>query len=75
MAKSHTNRFAGGFFTGRKDYMLKFIELVDNEINEFLKLNVVDYDQTMFSNVYLRNKDMFILYYGDWYDILINYNK
>lgn len=75
MSKSHTNRFAGGFFTGEKNYMLYFIKEVDNEINKFLELNVVDCEQTMFSNVYLQNKNIFELYYGDWKDIITGYNK
>lgn len=69
MCKSHTNRFAAGFFTGEKNYLLYFIHLVNQEIDKCLELNVVDCEQTMFSNVYLQYKDLFELYYGDWSNI------
>ena len=73
MCKSHRNRFAGGFITGRRDYLLGFILAVDQEMNKCLNLNVVDCDQTMYSNVYLQNKDKFDLYFGDWDCIITGY--
>lgn len=66
MAKSHTNRFAACFFTGSSCQFLKFIEGVDKEIDEFLRLNVVDCEQTMYSNVFLLHKDWFDLIFGYW---------
>lgn len=74
MCKSHTNRFTGGFFTGRYDYMLQFIEAVDKEIETCMDLGVVDCDQTMFSNVYLQKKDIFEIYYGEWRDVFTKYD-
>ncbi|AYV85787.1 MAG: hypothetical protein Satyrvirus41_2 [Satyrvirus sp.] len=74
MCKSHINRFAGTFFTGRKDYMLDFIKEVDKEIERCIKLNVVDNDQTIFSNVFLQNKNKFDLYFGDWHHLITRYS-
>lgn len=73
MCKSHKNRFAGGFITGRIDYLVGFILSVNEEIQKCLDLNVVDCDQTMYSNVYLQNKDKFDLYFGDWDSIIVGY--
>ena len=73
MAKSHRNRFAGGFITGNKEYLSEFIVEVEKEFTRFLDLNVVDCDQTIYSNVYLQNKHLFELYYGDWNDIITGY--
>jgi hypothetical protein len=73
MCKSHTNRFAAGFLTGRIDYLLWFINAVDEEIKKCIGLGVVDCEQTMWSNVYLENRDKFELYFGDWNEIIVGY--
>ena len=75
MCKSQTNRFAGGFFSGRYDYLLDLVKRFDHETNICLSLNVVDSDQTIFSNVYLQAKHIFELYTGDWGQIFTNYNQ
>lgn len=73
MCKSQQNRFAAGFVTGSKDLLLWFADQVDEEITKCMNLWVVDCEQTMWSNVYLQNKDKFELYFGDWDRIITGY--
>jgi protein YibB len=71
--KSNTNRFAGTMFSGSKEYLLKFNELLHTDIIEALNNNVIDCDQNFFSNVYVKNPNMFNLYFGDWSELITNY--
>jgi len=71
--KSNTNRFAGTMFSGHKNYLVKFNELLHTDIINALNNNIIDCDQNFFSNVYIKNPDMFDLYFGDWSELITNY--
>ena len=73
--KSNSNRFAGTMFSGHKNNLLKFNELLHTDILNALNNNVIDCDQNFFSNVYIKNPHMFDLYFGDWSELITNYYK
>jgi len=71
--KSNTNKFAGTMFSGSREYMLKFDQLLEADILDAFAQGVVDCDQSFFSNVYLKNPDIFVLHFGDWPELIKNY--
>lgn len=68
--KAGINRFAGGLFGGSSRNFVIFVELFDKVVEECLKNNLIECDQTLFVTAYLKNKELFDVYQGDWYDII-----
>ncbi len=71
--KSNENRFAGTMFTGSKNNLLLFDKYLEEDILEAFNKNVVDCDQSFFSNVYVKHSELFELYFGDWAQLITNY--
>lgn len=71
--KSHCNYFAGTMFTGGIENLKKLREYFNYEIDDCIKNNVVDCDQSLFTVAYLKHPDDFELYYGDFSDLIKNY--
>jgi protein YibB len=63
----HVN-LAGSLFAGKKEPILKFKSICFDIIEEFLNNNSINDDQTIYSYAYERNKDMFNLKKGNWFE-------
>jgi hypothetical protein len=73
LSKSN-NRFCAGSITGNKENIILFEDLLDIEISELLTKNIVHCEQSLFVLVYLKNKNLFELSFGnEWFGILRNY--
>lgn len=68
-------KYAGGLWTGHTSSLTKLISLFKKQLFEILSMRIFAHEETLFALVYKNNKDLFELYYGDYYQILINYNK
>lgn len=62
-----------GFFTGRGDYMLRFCNAIEQKFLEYLEKGYGHADEQLFSPVYFENRDMFEVYYGDYFQMISNY--
>lgn len=63
-----------GFFTGNSEYMYKTCDLIENKFLEYLELGYGHADEQLYSPVYFENPDMFDHYYGDYNQMITNYN-
>ncbi len=71
--KSHTNRLAGTMFSGSKNNLELLNTYILQEVEECLRLRTIDCDQSLFNVIYLKNPNMFELYFGDWSELITNY--
>lgn len=62
-----------GFFTGNYFYMNKVCELILNKFLYYLKLGYGHADEQLYSPVYFENQDLFEHYYGDYQQMITNY--
>jgi hypothetical protein len=62
-----------GFFTGRADYMLRFCNAIEAKFLEFVEKGYGHADEQLYSPVYFENRDLFEVYYGDYFQMISNY--
>jgi hypothetical protein len=63
-----------GFFTGRKDYFYRFCNAIERQFLKYLEEGYGHADEQLFSPVYFENRDIFEVYYGDYTEMITNYN-
>jgi predicted O-methyltransferase YrrM len=63
-----------GFFTGNERYMRVFCELIENQFLKYLVEGRGHSDETLFSSIYFENPELFEHYYGDYQQMITNYN-
>lgn len=73
--KSHSNRLAATLFSGAKHHMLMLEFLIEQEVQECLKQNVLDSDQSLFGVIFLKYPHLFRFYFGDWDSLFDNYHS
>lgn len=66
-------RFCGGFFVGKGTIIETFHHLVDEEISTCLSIGIAPNEEEVYAWIYHHHPELFYPYYGDYYDILINY--
>ncbi len=59
----------GGFFGGSRQAVDKYYHLFNEIWSAFLEHYKIDDDQTLAVACWLRNKDLFNMVRGDWYDV------
>jgi hypothetical protein len=64
-----------GFFTGNAHYMSIFCEKIMVMFNKMYLLGLGHADEQLFTLVYFENPDLFEVYYGDYFEMIINYCK
>jgi hypothetical protein len=62
-----------GFFTGNAQYMKEFCDRIENKFVECAKLGYGHADEQLFSLVYFDKPDIFEVYYGDYTEMITNY--
>jgi len=68
-----TCSMCSGFFTGNAHYMKEFCDRVEEEFVECAKLGYGHADEQLFSLVYFDKPDIFEVYYGDYTEMITNY--
>jgi hypothetical protein len=63
-----------GFFTGNAEYMHKVCGLIENKFLDYLEEGYGHADEQLYSPVYFENPDLFDHYYGDYSQMITNYN-
>jgi len=63
-----------GFFTGSAEYMKRFCDEIEAKFLHYLNLGYGHADEQLFSAVYFDNPDIFEVYYGDYTEMVTNYN-
>jgi hypothetical protein len=63
-----------GFFTGNAEYMYKVCDLLENKFLEYLELGYGHADEQLYSPVYFEHPELFEHYYGDYHEMITNYN-
>jgi hypothetical protein len=66
---------ASGFFTGHKDYLIKFCQLIIIKFLEYSHKGYGHADEQLFSPVVFENQEIFEFYFGDYKSIITNYEK
>lgn len=62
-----------GFFTGNAHYMKEFCDRIEDKFIECAKLGYGHADEQLFSLVYFDKPDIFEVYYGDYTEMITNY--
>ena len=62
-----------GFFTGRADYMKSFCDAIEAKFVDCVNLGYGHADEQLFSLVYFDSPDIFEVYYGDYTEMITNY--
>jgi protein YibB len=70
--KSHINRLAAGIMFGNGEIYKDIKTHFDAEYYNAIDKNLIDSEQSILTVVYLKNKEKFNLYYGDWYALFDN---
>lgn len=68
-------KIAGGLWTGGKNVLLDFFKLFKAHLFKMMSLRLFCHEETLFALTYINNKHLFESYYGNYYQILINYEK
>jgi hypothetical protein len=63
-----------GFFTARADYFKQFNNLILECFYDCLEKGYGHADEQLYSIVYFKNPDIFEHYYGDYQEMITNYN-
>ena len=66
---------ACGYFTAHKDIMIKVLNLFDKKLEHTLNNKIPMIDENILALTYTDNPDLFKLYYGNYFSILVNYKK
>jgi hypothetical protein len=64
-----------GFFTGNKEYMGVFCDLIIAKFVYYLDQGYGHSDETLYSPVYFDNPEIFQHYYGDYTEMITNYSR
>ncbi len=59
----------GGFFGGGRQAVESYYQLHKDVVDDFLKHNMIDDDQTVAVECFLRQPNMFNMVPGNWYDV------
>jgi len=62
-----------GFFTGSAKNMNTFTNKMVEKFLYYLELGYGHADEQLFSPIYFENRDLFDLYYGDYFQMITNY--
>lgn len=62
-----------GFFTGNAKHMKEFCDRIEEKFVECAKLGYGHADEQLFSLVYFDNPELFEVYYGDYTEMITNY--
>jgi predicted O-methyltransferase YrrM len=62
-----------GFFTGNKEYMMKFCNAMEKKFLEVLELGYGHADEQLFSIIYFEQPELFEFYFGDYFQMISNY--
>jgi hypothetical protein len=62
-----------GFFTGNAENMSLFATKIIEKFMYYLELGYGHADEQLYSPVYFENRDLFELYYGDYFEMITNY--
>jgi hypothetical protein len=62
-----------GFFTGAKEYLYEFCCKVEEAFLTCMGLGYGHADEQLFSIVYFEKPELFEVYYGDYFDMIVNY--
>jgi len=62
-----------GFFTGSATNMNTFCKKIIEKFMYYLELGYGHADEQLYSPVYFENRDLFELYYGDYFEMITNY--
>jgi len=68
-------KIGGGLWIGIAPTLIKFINLFKKQLHILLLEEIVVHEETIISFIYCKNYDMFDPFYGEYSDILLNYNK
>lgn len=68
-------KVCGGFFLGGKENILKFVNLMKEEAKKYLDLGYFGMEQEFMAIVYFRNPELFDPYFGDFRDLLCNFDS
>lgn len=63
-----------GFFTGSAENMSAFTTKIIEKFMYYLELGYGHADEQLYSPVYFENRELFELYYGDYFDMITNYH-
>jgi len=63
-----------GFFTGNKEYMGEFCKEIMIAFKEMCDLKLGHADEQLFSIVYFKKPELFEFYYGDYTEMIVNYD-
>jgi len=66
---------AGGLFSGDIPHLLKYVELFIKKTNDIYEDNWYQLDEAVMSIVQKENPELFEMYYGDYGQIISNYNE
>lgn len=68
-------KIGGGLWIGSAPILYKFINLFKKQLYKLLSDEIVVHEETIMSIIYCQNYNMFDPYFGEYSDILLNYNK
>lgn len=68
---SHTPKLCGTMMIGSVEYMKKLLPLVNEDVDEMLRVNRVDSDQALMTVIFLKNKHLFAIYKSGCFDNLL----
>jgi hypothetical protein len=67
-------KIAGGFFTGSKQYMIQFIKYFKEQLYLLLSMRIGAHEESIFGLIYRKHNNIFSPYYGNYQELLDNYN-
>jgi len=77
--KEYTSLFrwkiAGGLWTGHYIYLKKFIDYFKHYMYILLSNRIVSHEEGIFGIIYYKHNEIFEPYYGNYWQILANYDK
>ena len=62
-----------GFFTGDAEHMKAFCDRIEDKFFQYLEKGLGHADEQLYSPIYFENPDMFEFYYGDYQEMITNY--
>jgi len=63
-----------GFFTGNAEYMYRVCHEIESKFLEYLEQGYGHADEQLYSPVYFKYPNLFDQYYGDYLEMITNYN-
>lgn len=62
-----------GFFTGNAYFMKTFCDRIEQKFLKYLQLGIGHADEQLYSSVYFEDRSIFDVYYGDYSEMITNY--